>query len=232
MWENFLVVGHRGASGYEPENTIRSLEAAFKMRANAVEVDVRVTKDGVPVLMHDETVDRTTNGSGKLRDLTFEEVKSLDAGLGEHVPSLEEALKYVKGKIYLLLEVKEAEALNPSLKLIKEYDMTEDVLVISFLYDLLNSASVRGFNTGLIYVNPYNSILRAKKLGCKAVLPKYPLATSKAIAFAHRLKIKVIPWVVDDPEKALELKRNGADGLATNKPDKIVKALGSVERNT
>ena len=81
-----LIVAHRGASAYEPENTIRSFDNAFQLGADFVELDVRLSKDGSLVVIHDEAVDRTTNGSGLVRDLTLSELKLLDAGKGEKIP--------------------------------------------------------------------------------------------------------------------------------------------------
>ncbi|MBS7618882.1 glycerophosphodiester phosphodiesterase, partial [Candidatus Bathyarchaeota archaeon] len=82
----FTVVAHRGASGYEPENTIKAIEKAIDMNADAVEVDVRLSKDGVPVVIHDETLNRTTNGSGRVDSYTSEQLKNFDAGKGEKIP--------------------------------------------------------------------------------------------------------------------------------------------------
>ncbi|HDI31391.1 MAG TPA: glycerophosphodiester phosphodiesterase, partial [Thermofilum sp.] len=88
-----IVIGHRGMRFVEPENTLRAIERALRCGVDAVEVDVRMTKDGRLVLMHDETVDRTTDGEGRVRDLTFNEIRRLDAGKGERVPTLEEVLE-------------------------------------------------------------------------------------------------------------------------------------------
>ncbi|MEM4791078.1 MAG: glycerophosphodiester phosphodiesterase family protein, partial [Thermofilum sp.] len=82
----FFVVAHRGASGHEPENTLRAVRRAIEIGADVVEVDVRVSKDGALVVIHDDTVDRTTSGRGKVRDMTAAELRSLDAGKGERIP--------------------------------------------------------------------------------------------------------------------------------------------------
>ena len=224
MYEGFFVVAHRGASAYEPENTLLSIRRAFEMKADAVEVDARLTKDGRVVIIHDESVDRTTNGSGLVSELTLHEIREFDAGKGEVVPTLEEVLEEVRGKGCLFLEIKVEEAAIPCLNLVEEHDMLEGVLFISFIPEALKRIKEReGSHTGLIYVKPRDGIVGAKKIGCEAVLPYYRLATEKAVAFAHRMKLKVIPWTVDELDVARDLRRRGVDGIATNRPDIISK---------
>ncbi|HDD72245.1 MAG TPA: glycerophosphodiester phosphodiesterase, partial [Candidatus Bathyarchaeota archaeon] len=92
------VVAHRGASGAEPENTLRAVRRGFEVGADWVEVDVRVSRDGRFVVIHYETVDRTTDGSGRVSEMTFDELRKLDAGMGERMPSLEEVLDEAEGR--------------------------------------------------------------------------------------------------------------------------------------
>src|SRR5215475_12340744 len=99
-FEQVLVVitSHRGAGFLEPENTLRAIQRAITLGVDQIEIDTHLTLDGQLILMHDPTVDRTTNGSGRISDLTFAEIRQLDAGLGEHVPTLAEALQLSQGK--------------------------------------------------------------------------------------------------------------------------------------
>lgn len=220
----FSVVAHRGASGYEPENTLRSIRRAIEMGVDAVEVDVRLTADGYPVVIHDETVDRTTNGTGRVDEMTLDEIRSLDAGKGERIPLIEEVLNEVNGKVFLYIELKVVEAALPVLDRVLERDMLDEVLFISFLPEALARVKERApeAHIGLIYFKPPGLILEAKKMGAEAVLPFYKLATEKAVAFAKRLKLHVTAWTVDTPELAKELKRRGVDAVASNYPDKIM----------
>ena len=220
----FFVVAHRGASAYEPENTLRSVRRAIEMGADAVEVDVRLSADGVPVVIHDEIVDRTTNGSGRVADMTLQELRELDAGLGEKIPTLEEVLSVVQGRVVLFVEIKVSEAALHSLRLVRGRDMLDYVLFVSFSESALRIVKREEprAHTGLIYLKPSDGILGAKRIGCEFVLPFYRMATAKAIAFAHRLKLRVVPWVVDNPDLAREMKERGADGVATNRPDIMV----------
>jgi glycerophosphoryl diester phosphodiesterase len=221
----FFVVAHRGASGYEPENTLRAVRRALEMGVDAVEVDVRLSRDGVPVVIHDEAVDRTTNGRGLVRGMSVEELRRLDAGKGERVPLLSEVLEEVKGRCVLFAELKEVDAAEPALKLVEAAGMLDSVLFISFEQEAL--AAVKRLaprsHVGLIYAKPSDGIVAAKRLGCEFVLPHYRLATEKAVAFAHRMGLLVVAWTVDDAETAAELKRRGVDGVASNYPDRILK---------
>ena len=217
----FFVVAHRGASAYEPENTLRSVRRALEIGADAVEVDVRLSADDVPVVIHDETVDRTTDGTGKVAEMTLEELRRLDAGQGERIPTLEEVLDAVRGRAILFVELKVDEAALPALELVRGRGMLNEVLFISFSQNALSrvKAEEEGAHIGLIYFKPSDGIVGAKKLGCEFVLPYYRLATEKAISLAHRMRLRVVPWTVDDLETARELKRRGADGVASNRPD-------------
>ncbi len=225
----FFVVAHRGASGYEPENTLRAVRRALEMGVDAVEVDVRLSRDGVPVVIHDETVDRTTSGRGRVREMTAEELRGLDAGAGERVPLLEEVLDEVRGRAVLFLELKEREAAEPSLELVRGRGMLDQVLFISFDEQAISAVKARepAAHAGLIYARPGEAVVAARRLGCEFVLPHYRLATERAVAFAHRLRLLVVAWTVDDPGLAAELKRRGVDGIASNYPDRMMPLRGA-----
>ena len=102
-----LKVGHRGARAYEPENTLRSFKRAIELGVNAVELDIRRTKDGEVVVIHDAKVDKTKNGKGLVSELTLEEIKQLVTEKGERIPTLEEALDFLDKKVKILIELKE-----------------------------------------------------------------------------------------------------------------------------
>lgn len=219
-----FIVGHRGAKGLEPENTIRSIKRAIALGVDAVEVDVRLTKDNIPVIMHDETLDRTTNGKGRVRDYTLKELKKFNAGDNEKIPTLEEVVKEVAGKVVLFIEIKEDEAVKPVLNLADQENIWPYSIFISF--NSHHIEEVKLFNpkayTGLIYIKPFDGIVKAKKMGANMVLPYFRIATAKAIAFAKRLKLKVVVWTINDIETALEYRNRGADGITTDRPDLLV----------
>lgn len=225
VFSKFFIVGHRGAAGLEPENTLRAIQRALDMGLRAVEIDVRMSRDGFPVVIHDDSVDRTTNGSGRVSDLTLKELRKLDAGKGEKIPLLDEVLDIVSGKAILFLEIKEDGAVKPSVERVLSKNLLDSVLFISFSSKHLVEVKsiVNNAYTGLIYFKPSDGIIQAKRIGALAVLPYFRFATAKAINFAHRLKLKMIAWTVNDLSTAEKLWRNGVDGITTDRPDVLLK---------
>lgn len=133
---NFIIVAHRGFSGLYPENTLLSFRKAVEVGADFVELDVNQTKDDILVVIHDSTVDRTTNGKGKVEQLTYEEIKQLDAGAwkgfpGETIPSLEEVLLEIAGKAKIFIEIKKCDV-EKLVEMIRKLKVEEEVIVGSF----------------------------------------------------------------------------------------------------
>ncbi len=131
MW----IVGHRGVRALEPENTMRSFKRAIELGVDGIETDVQVTKDGALVLMHDHTVDRTTNGTGRVDSLSLQELRALDAGQGEKVPLLSEFLDLVRGSDLMLnVEMKDytPEALERTVQMLKDYRLDEQSVIACF----------------------------------------------------------------------------------------------------
>jgi|Deesub1362A_J573_1020465.scaffolds.fasta_scaffold00012_226 glycerophosphoryl diester phosphodiesterase len=225
----FFIVAHRGASGSYPENTMLSFSKAVEFGADVVELDVRLSRDGVPIVFHDNTLDRLIGLSGKISDYDYNDIKTFRVG-GEPIPSLEEALGYLVDHVGVFIEVKEDAGIQAITDIIIENGYEKNVAVISFnegpLTYIHNTTPT--VVTGYIYMKPGDGIVKAKKIGAEIVLPYYRLASSKAIAFAHRLGLKVVVWVINDTDMALEYHRRGADGIATDYPEKIIEALKSV----
>ncbi len=222
----FAVIGHRGAKGECAENTLPCLEHAIRVGVDIVEVDVRETKDGKLIILHDSDFERVAGVNLSPKELTYEEIKDRIKVFGEyHVPTLEEVLGLVKDRVGLFVEIKEPPTVEKVVKTFEDFNLTDTVAVISFYEEALKG--VRELNpklvTGYIYVKPQNAIITAKKVGAKIVLPKYPLATPKAVAFAHRLKLKVVPWVVNDDKVLEKVLKATPDGIATDYPSWLVK---------
>ncbi len=121
-WPPLLLVGHRGAAASEPENTLRSFAAGLNLGANAIEFDTRLTKDKKLVVFHDATLERTTNGKGNIHNFTLEELKQLDAGQGEKIPTAEEALEFIvnKNKAIALLEIKDKDSVKQVAEVVRQ----------------------------------------------------------------------------------------------------------------
>ena len=222
----FAVIGHRGAKGECAENTLPCLEHAIRVGADIVEVDVRETKDGKLIILHDSDFERVAGVNLSPKELTYREIKDRIKVFGEYpVPTLEEVLELVKDRVGLFVEIKEPPTVEKVVKTFEDFNLTDTVAVISFYEEALKG--VRELNpklvTGYIYVKPQDAIITAKKVGAKIILPKYPLATPKAVAFAHRLKLKVVPWVVNDDKVLEKVLKATPDGIATDYPSWLVK---------
>jgi len=222
------VTGHRGAAGLEPENTLRSIRKAIELGVDRVEIDIRVTKDGYLVVIHDEKVDRTTNGHGYVKDLTFNELRRLDAGKGERIPTLEEVLGLTKGKVTLQVELKAREATEPTVRLIERNDAEREVIITSFMHELLRR--VHDLNptlrTGALFFDAQGDICqRALDVHSEAIHVYYRNVDSKLIEDAHREGLKVAVWNPDELEDMKKMISLGVDVIGTNRPDILLNLL-------
>lgn len=220
----FSIIGHRGAKGLglEYENTLKGIKYALNLGVDLVEVDVRLTRDHIPIVFHDEDFSRVAQVPLKPREMFFEKIKAkIKIGGIEPVPSLEEVIENVNGKCGLLIEVKEPEAVSNILKILEKHKYPEWIAIISFYEEVLNEiASINPkITTGLIYAKPPGKIVEAKKLKAKIILPHFRLATAKAVAFAHKLKLKVVTWTVNNIETIKKMLNNNVDAIATDYPN-------------
>jgi glycerophosphoryl diester phosphodiesterase len=240
-----IVVGHRGSAATHPENTLPSFAAAIEAGADAVELDVRVSADGVAVVMHDADVGRTTDGSGFVHELTLRELKRLDASGGSggvhEVPTLAEVLELASGRVAVNLEIKNlpgepgydgpAEAaVATALGDLDRVGFIGPVLITSFNWSSIERSRAlspdlpTGF-LSLADVAPVAALDYVRQAGHGFVLPNV-LALRRAgpgfVDEAHRHGIRVGTWTVDDPEAVAELFAWGVDAVATNDPGAAV----------
>ncbi|MCL5877173.1 MAG: glycerophosphodiester phosphodiesterase [Candidatus Bathyarchaeota archaeon] len=215
-----LRVGHRGAKAYAPENTLASFRKALEIGVDAVELDVRKTRDGELVVMHDADVKRTTNGKGLVSDLTLSQIKAFSSE-GEMVPTLGEALDFLGGKVKVVIELKEQGCEEQVLAEVQKRSMEKDVVISSFLEDALKT--VRDLNadipTGLIYAKHSNPLKAALALKANYLLPLYRFTHTANVQKAHQNGLKVIVWTINTPEEVVEYAKKGVDGIASDKPD-------------
>jgi glycerophosphoryl diester phosphodiesterase len=223
-------MGHRGAPADEPENTLRSFARALGVGVAAVELDVQLTKDGRLMVIHDETLDRTTNGRGPVQDFTLAEIKSLDAGRGEPVPSLEEVFDLVQGKAHLVVELKQPEAAGALLEFFRTRRAFDAATIVSFWHPavkVLKEAEPR-LNTGVLMVGcPADPVglARAARAGTLALNFRY--VNRELVDAAHRQDIKVMVWNIDDPETLQPYLAMNLDAICTNRPREIIDYLSN-----
>jgi len=218
-----IKIAHRGASAYEPENTLRAFEEAIRLGADMIELDVRLSKDGELVVIHDDRLERTTDGFGFVGDKTLAELKTLDAGRGEKIPTLREVLDITKGRARLVIELKEEGTEELALNLIRESGSTDEVIVVSFSLAILRKVKElsRDIKTGAIYFMSANPIRRVKESSADAIAPYHYFVTKALVKEAHENNLIVIPWTVDSKSRAQKLIEMGVDGIVSNKPDLI-----------
>ena len=216
-----LKIGHRGARAYEPENTLRSFKKALELGVDAVELDVRQTKDNEIVVIHDPDVERTTNGKGLVADLTSNQIKSFVTEKGEKIPTLEEALDFLDKKVKILIELKESGFEGRLLKLIREKGLQKNVIIVSFVEDALRKirALDKEVETGLIYVRHKNPIGSALELKANYLLSLYRFTHAANVQKAHENGLKLIVWTVNNPEEVGEYVKKQVDGIASDRPD-------------
>jgi glycerophosphoryl diester phosphodiesterase len=226
-----FIIGHRGAAAAEPENTLRALRAGMKC-AHFVEVDVRISRDEIPVILHDPTVDRTTNGKGKVADLTLSALKSLDAGKGEGIPTLEEVLHLVAGKCGLAVELKEEEDPGPVLDLLGRSSVAP-LLVVSFHAHVLKEVkrSLHHARTGFIFSRVTEPPLEiAAVIRADMIFPRFTLLTSVLVEEAHQRQLMVVPWTLNTQEEIRTAVEAQADGFATDDPCRAKEVLRNLAK--
>ena len=223
---NIYKIGHRGAMDLEPENTLRSINKAIDLKADAVEIDVYRTKDNELVVMHYERVEKTTNGKGLIWDHTLSEIKKLDAGKGEKVPTIQEVIDTVKNRCGLLIELKMYGIEKMTVDLINKNNMKGNVIVISFFHDLMKNIKHLDaeIKTGVIFMCVPVSVSRlAAEARAEYILPQYQFLTPDMVKEAHDNNLKILAWHTEDLEEMKGLVRLGVDGILSNRPDLLIK---------
>lgn len=223
-----FLYAHRGASAEAPENTLAAFRRAVEVGADGIELDVHLSADGIPVVIHDETLERTTDGTGPIAAWSVGELRALDAGswfdghfAGEAVPTLEETLRLLSGRLRLNLEVKEPRAGLAILELLRSFPHA-DAVISSFDYGVLARLRRAAPELPLAMLQEsgdwHRGVARAEALRAAAFHPHVDLVSRPLLAVCRRLQLPVFAWTVDAPARARALARMGAAGLFTNDP--------------
>jgi glycerophosphoryl diester phosphodiesterase len=220
-----IVTGHRGALGSEPENTIRSFRRAIADGCDEIELDLRVTADDQLVVLHDATVDRTTDGTGPVEELTFDELRKLDAGSGEQVPTWAEAVAAVGVRIQA--EVKAPRAVPLLMESLQaDPELAARTMVTSSHAEILLAVrqAMPSASTGLIFgrtpdVADVLALTRAAEAG--TALCGIAGLTVGGVAELHREGFDVTAWPVPDAETFARAVELGVDGITTDYPDRL-----------
>lgn len=233
-----IIVAHRGYSAIAPENTIAALEAAIQAGARACEVDLRLSRDGHVVLMHDATLDRTTTGSGPVREATLAQLQALDAGswkdaryAGESVPSLAQALEAVANRAHLVLEIKEPDIAPIVADVITKADAADHVTIISFDIEACRAMRELMPEVGALWLvggdprPPAELARRALRAGLQGIDAHHSIADEAMAETLHIRGLSLWAWTVNDAGRARELAAMGVEAITTDKPPNLFAAL-------
>jgi len=244
-----LVIGHRGAMGYAPENTLVSFEEGVRRGADLLEMDVQLSADNEVVVMHDTSVGRTTDGDGFVRDLPWKKIKTFDAGIwfgpdsaGQYVPSLTQVIERFRDRkttkrhaVGLVIELKTVRGSGGSLAdavvaLLQRESFTERCVIISF--DAVALQEVRSAHktipTGLLFSEETDEgrVAQAKAIGAQAIFPRKTWVTTRGVAAAHKAGLAVGTWTCNTKNEMKRMMTCGVDAVATNFPDRLRSLMG------
>jgi len=223
-----LRIGHRGARAYAPENTITSFKKAIEIGVDAVELDVRRTKDNQIIVIHDADVKRTTDGKGLVNELTLKEIKGFSAEGSEKIPTLQETLDFLDKKVKVFVELKETGIEEQVLSIVHKRSLEKNVVIVSFLEEALKKIREldADIETGLIYAVHRNPVKAALELKANYLLALYRFIHTANVVKAHENGLKMVVWTINNSQEVAEYAKKGVDGIASDKPDILTGASG------
>lgn len=225
MWK----IGHRGACGHAPENTLLSMRKALEFRVHGFEFDVQLSKDGEAVIIHDETLERTTNGKGNVADYTLQELQEFDAGEGEKIPSLRNVLDMVDKRCRLFVELKAEHSALVVADTLKHYVHHEGWSYEQFYvcsFDHFQIDAVRKVNPdihtcALMVCVPLSLAAMATDADSQALNPCIHHISQALVDDAHRRNLKVFTWTANTPASIAKARALGVDGIISDFPDRL-----------
>jgi len=214
-----LKIGHRGAKGHVAENTIASFLKAIELGVDMIELDVHLSKDGIPMVIHDETIDRTTHHSGFVNQFTAEFLQSID------IPGLKDVFDLVENRCAINIEIKVFEATKPVLEVLKNAKfLQEKIIISSFDWDVLNVCRFeeQSISLGILTeLSIEEALTFAKKINAYSINPYFKLLNHKNVKDIHQNGFKVFPWTVNNPDDITFVKSLKVDGIISDFPDRL-----------
>lgn len=240
---NPFVIGHAAAGGEASPNTLAGVRACLEAGAEAMEIDVQLSADGIPVLMHDTTVDRTTNLKGPVRLLTVKELSCADAGGGEPVPTLDQALDLVAGRLTVMCELKatpgfpdqDAKLVDAVVATVGRHGAHAWTAMHSFNADMVGRARHADQRISAAIISPPVDgpglealLLRVLVRNAQAISIHHSCVRRELVVAAKRRQLTVWTWTVDEPAEWDRVRQAGVDGIITNVPRRLRAHLGGV----
>ncbi|MFX0018212.1 MAG: glycerophosphodiester phosphodiesterase [Promethearchaeota archaeon] len=220
-----LIIGHKGANKSEPENTLKSFRKAIELQADYIEFDVQVSKDGEIVVIHDYEISELTGHSVNIKEMTLNELKQLDMGEGEKIPTLQEVIKLTQGEIGLQIEIKVNDIGNEIIEMLRDANLIESTLISSFIHsELLKIKKLEPeIKLGALLserISDPRDLTKATKRVIKknlfAVHPHFAGVDKELIDFAHNSNLKVNVWTINERPDMERLIKLGVDGIITD----------------
>lgn len=224
-----LKIGHRGAKAHSPENTMDSFMKALEMGVDGIELDVHVCATGELVVIHDFTVDRTTNGSGEVHKMTLPELKKLRIDGKHSIPMLDEVLAFVNRKCLVNIEMKGRHTAKPVSDFVDKYVKErgwsyDDFIVSSFQREelLVMSEINKNIPLGILSQASVTQAWEwAEEFSAKAIHPHYSLLTESNVKKAQQAGLKVYTWTINEPEDIERIKSYNVDGIISDYPERL-----------
>jgi len=224
-----LKIAHRGAKAYEPENTLQAFQKALDLNSDGIELDVHLSSDGHIIVIHDETIDRTTNGKGLVNDFILAELKSFLIDGKYQIPTLNEVFDLVDKRCLINIELKGLETPSKVVQLIEEYISEKNwnydhFIISSFDWDMLEETSNLNSNISIGVLTEENidtALAFAEKIKAKAIHPDFNLLNEENVQQIQEKGFQVLPWTVNSKEDIQKVKSYKVDGIISDNPDKI-----------
>ena len=224
-----LAIGRRGAAGHEPENTLRSVLRAMHLHSDWIEVDVQEV-DGELIIFHDDTLDRTTNGSGAIAAQSFATLRSLDAGAGEKIPTLIEVMNLIGARTGLNIELKGSSIVDAVTAIVADYQLRlpawhRRILLSSFDEPQIQALAARDgdYQLGVLFDSDAEAALaRARDLKAYSIHPSMEQVNRGLVTEAHFAGIKVLVYTVNEPKDIAAMRSLGVDGVFSDYPDRVI----------
>lgn len=224
-----LKIGHRGAKGHEPENTSISFQKAIDLKVDGIELDVHLSSDGKIIVIHDETINRTTNGKGLVKNLSSQEIKTFRIDGKYEIPTLREVFDLVNQSCFINIELKENGTAKPVLELIEHYILEKKWKQNHFLisgFDWKMLEEVHSLNPKIrigVLATDYieEALAFAKKIKAYSIHPNYELLTKENVILMQENGFQVFPWTVNELKDIQKIKSLKVNGIISDFPDKI-----------
>lgn len=227
--QKILVIGHRGAKGHVAENTLESIDKALELKVDMIEIDVYKIKSGELMVFHDETLDRVTNGTGKIEDFTYEGLMKFTVEGKYKIPTLSEVIERINRKVVLNIELKGTNTAIEAYKIIAEFKKkgwtNAHFIISSFRWDELEIFSQQSDPAAVAILtaeDPTKAIEFGRKIKATAINPYYKFMWTDTVTAIHAAGFKIYPWTINeisDINRLIELK---VDGIITDFPDRVL----------